>query len=120
MLPLGVGTSVSKFLVPAIKKLERLGVRYEVTPMCTIFETENVEEAFNIVKAVHEAVFEENVKRVVTAVKIDDRRDIKRDEGKSRISEERGRKIILKGLARRNLFGVLARALCIEAQAKVE
>jgi uncharacterized protein (TIGR00106 family) len=82
MLPiaraLGVGTSVSKFLVPAIKKLERLGVKYEVTPMCTIFETVNVEEAFNIVKAVHEAVFEENVKHVVTAVKIDDRRDIKR------------------------------------------
>jgi len=78
IVPLGVGTSVSKFLVPAIKELERLGVKYEVTPMCTIFEAENVEEAFNVVKAAHEAVFGENVKRIVTTVKIDDRRDVKR------------------------------------------
>ena len=78
IVPLGVGTSVSKFLAPAIKELERLRVKYEVTPMCTIFEAENVEEAFNIVKAAHEAVFGENVKRVVTTVKIDDRRDVKR------------------------------------------
>ena len=78
IVPLGVETSVSKFLVPAIKELERLGVKYEVTPMCTIFEAENVEEAFNVVKAAHEAVFGENVKRVVTTVKIDDRRDVKR------------------------------------------
>jgi len=46
--------------------------------MCTVFEAENVEEAFNIVKAAHEAVFEENVKRVVTTIRIDDRRDVKR------------------------------------------
>jgi uncharacterized protein (TIGR00106 family) len=78
IMPLGVGISVSKFLAPAIKELERLGVKYEVTPMCTIFETENVEEAFNVVKAAHEAVFGEGVKRIVTTVKIDDRRDVKR------------------------------------------
>ena len=78
IVPLGVGASVSKFLVPAIKELERLGVKYEVTPMCTVFEAENVEEAFNIIKAAHEAVFGENVKRVVTTVKIDDRRDVER------------------------------------------
>ena len=78
IVPLGVGISVSKFLVPAIKELERRGLKYEVTPMCTVFEAENVEEAFNIVKAAHEAVFGGNVKRVVTTVKIDDRRDVKR------------------------------------------
>ena len=78
IVPLGVGINVSKFLVPAIKELERLGVKYEVTPMCTVFEAENVEKAFNVVKAAHEAVFGENVKRVVTTVKIDDRRDVKR------------------------------------------
>ena len=78
IVPLGVGASVSKFLASAIKELERHGVNYEVTPMCTVFEAENVEEAFNIVKATHEAVFKEDVKRVVTTVKIDDRRDIQR------------------------------------------
>jgi len=78
IIPLGVGISVSKFLVPAIKELERRGVKHEITPMCTIFEAENVEEAFNVVKVAHEAVFGENIKRVVTTVKIDDRRDVKR------------------------------------------
>ena len=78
IVPLGVGVSVSKFLAPAVKELDRRGVKYEVTPMCTIFEAENVEEAFNVIKMAHEAVFGGSVKRVVTTVKIDDRRDIKR------------------------------------------
>ena len=69
IVPLGVGVSVSKFLAPAVKGLERRGVKYEVTPMCTIFEADNVEEAFTVIKAAHEAVFGENVKRVVTTVK---------------------------------------------------
>jgi uncharacterized protein (TIGR00106 family) len=77
-VPLGVGVSVSKYLAAAVKELERLKVEYEVTPMCTVFEAKNVEEAFTVIKAAHEAVFGMNVKRVVTAVKIDDRRDVKK------------------------------------------
>ena len=78
IIPLGVGISVSRFLAPALKELENRKVKYEVTPMCTIFEVKNVEEALYLVKAAHEAVFQVDVKRVVTSVKIDDRRDVKR------------------------------------------
>lgn len=78
VIPLGVGISLSRFLAPALKELDRRGVKYEITPMCTIFEAENAAEALDMVKAAHEAVFKNNVKRVVTYVKIDDRRDIKR------------------------------------------
>lgn len=78
IIPLGKGISVSKFLAPALKELDKLGVRYNITPMCTIFEAESVEEAFNLVRIAHEAVFKAGVKRVVTTVKIDDRRDIKK------------------------------------------
>jgi uncharacterized protein (TIGR00106 family) len=78
IIPLGGGVSVSKFLVPALKEVERLNVKYEVTPMCTVFEAESVDEAFNVVKVAHEAVFEAGVKRVVTTVKIDDRRDVEK------------------------------------------
>lgn len=78
IIPLGMGASVSKFLASAIKELERHDVTYEVTPMCTVFEAANVEEAFQVVKATHEAVFSEDVKRVVTTVKIDDRRDVQK------------------------------------------
>jgi len=43
--------------------------------MCTIFEAKSIEEAFEVVQGMHEAVFQGSVKRVVTTVKIDDRRD---------------------------------------------
>lgn len=79
IIPLGGGISVSKFLASALKKLDDRKVKYEITPMCTIFEAESVEEAFDLVKAAHEAVFRADVKRVLTTVKIDDRRDVKRD-----------------------------------------
>lgn len=43
--------------------------------MCTIFEAKSIGEAFEVVRVMHEAVFRGSVKRVVTTVKIDDRRD---------------------------------------------
>ena len=78
IIPLGSGIHVSKYLVPALREVERLGVKHEVTPMCTICEAISVEEAFNVVKAAHEVVFKTGVERIVTTVKIDDRRDIEK------------------------------------------
>jgi len=78
IIPLGKGISVSKFLAPALKELEERNVKFSVTPMCTIFEAESVEEAFDLARVAHEAVFRAGVERVVTTVKIDDRRDIER------------------------------------------
>jgi len=78
VIPLGVGVSVSEYLVPALRVLENLDVKYETNPMCTVFESENVEKALDIIKEVHNAVFNGEVKRLVTTVKIDDRRDVKR------------------------------------------
>ena len=78
IIPLGKGISVSKFLVPALKELEKRGVKHEITPMCTIFEVESIKEAFDLVRVAHEAVFRVGVKRAVTTVKVDDRRDIER------------------------------------------
>lgn len=46
-------------------------VKYEVTPMCNVFEAENVKEAFNVIKAAYEAVFGETGKPLVTTLKID-------------------------------------------------
>jgi len=75
IIPLGVGVSVSKFLVPALKELEKRKVKYEITSMCTIFEARNIDEALNIVRAAHEATFKAGVKRVVTTIRVDDRRN---------------------------------------------
>jgi uncharacterized protein (TIGR00106 family) len=78
LIPLGGGKSVSKFLVPALKEVERLGVKHQLTPTSTVFEAESIEEALAVVQAAHNAVFKTDIMRVVTVVKIDDRRDIKR------------------------------------------
>ena len=78
IIPMGGGTSVSKIIAHVIKSLEETGVKYEVTPMCTVFEADSVEEALRIVRVAHDAVFRQGVKRAITLVKIDDRRDVER------------------------------------------
>ncbi len=40
--PLGEGPSVGRMLTPIIEEIERIGVNYQVTPMCTIFEAEDL------------------------------------------------------------------------------
>jgi uncharacterized protein (TIGR00106 family) len=78
VVPLGEGISVSKLLVPAVEELDKREVKYEITSMGTIFEAKNIQEAFWLVAEAHEAVFGKGVKRVVTTVRIDDRRDAER------------------------------------------
>ena len=80
LVPLGVNESLSKILAYAIKELERMNVKFQVTPMCTIFEAESIDEAFNVVKVCHETIIKQGVKRILTSVKIDDRRDIERKD----------------------------------------
>ena len=75
VIPIGGGVSVSEFLVPALRELERRGIRYEVTAMSTIFEAESIKEALEAIGAAHEAVFKIGIKRVITSIRIDDRRD---------------------------------------------
>ena len=43
--------------------------------MSTIFEAESIREALEAIGAAHEAVFKTGIKRVITSVRIDDRRD---------------------------------------------
>ena len=78
IIPLGTGTpSVSKYVVRACRVLqEETNIKYELTSMGTIIEGE-LAEILRIVRKMHESVFDEGALRVVTTVKIDDRRDKK-------------------------------------------
>ena len=59
----------------AVKVLEQeKGIKYELTAMGTIVEGD-LDGILAVVKKMHEQVFGEGVARVVTTVKIDDRRD---------------------------------------------
>jgi uncharacterized protein (TIGR00106 family) len=46
--------------------------------MGTILEAGSLDEALRYVRMAHEAVFEAGARRVITLIKIDDRRDVER------------------------------------------
>lgn len=78
-VPLGTAsTSLSAYVAKACKVVEASGLPYTVTPMGTIIEAANLQEALEVVKHAHEALFAAGAKRVSTIIKIDDRRDKKR------------------------------------------
>jgi uncharacterized protein (TIGR00106 family) len=76
VVPLGTKTpSVSQYVARAIKVLQQeKGIKYELTAMGTIIEGD-LDRILAVVRKMHEQVFGEGVARVVTTVKIDERRD---------------------------------------------
>ena len=76
VVPLGTKTpSVSSYVARAVKILEReKDIKYEITAMGTIVEGD-LDRILAVVKKMHEETFGEGVARVLTTVKIDDRRD---------------------------------------------
>lgn len=75
ILPLGTGTpSVSRYVVDVLKVLKESNLKYELTAMGTIIEGD-LDEVLRWVRKMHEIPFKEGIKRVVTTIAIDDRRD---------------------------------------------
>jgi uncharacterized protein (TIGR00106 family) len=76
IIPLGTGTpSVSKYVAGTIKALQRgKGTKYEITAMGTTIEGD-LGEILTVIRQMHEETFAQGVARVVTVIKIDDRRD---------------------------------------------
>ena len=76
IIPIGTSeTSLSKYVAVAVAALDKTAIKYKLSGMGTLLETENLDELFEALKVAHEAVFRDGVNRVVTSVKIDDRRD---------------------------------------------
>ena len=73
--PIGSGVSVSKYVKIALNMIKKYNVRYETNAMSTVIETEDLDILFSIVKDAHEAVVASGVDRVITELKIDDRKD---------------------------------------------
>jgi uncharacterized protein (TIGR00106 family) len=76
VVPIGTRTpSVSKYVAKALKVLaEEKGVTYELTSMGTLIEDE-LDEVLKAAEKMHECLFDEDIKRVVSTIKIDERRD---------------------------------------------
>ena len=75
VVPVGTQSpSVSHFVAECVKILDEKRVKYEVTSMGTEVEGE-VGELLRLAEQMHLAPFAKGVQRVVTTIKIDDRRD---------------------------------------------
>jgi len=73
--PLGEGTSVSEYVKVVIKSIENSGVKNKTNAMATVIETEDIDTLFDVVKDAHNAMVKAGAKRIITELKIDDRRD---------------------------------------------
>ena len=75
IIPLGVpSTSLSAHVARVLKVLQESTLRYELTAMGTIISGD-LEEILQVLRKMHESCFSAEVTRVLTQIKIDDRRD---------------------------------------------
>ena len=76
VVPVGTGTpSVSPFVAGAVRILQNEpGIKYELTAMNTIIEGD-LDQLLTLVKKMHDSAFNSGIQRVVTTLRIDERRD---------------------------------------------
>ena len=74
--PIGTGTSVSRDVRRAIQAISEIeGLDYQITPMATILEAQDVRTILKAVQASHEAVRSMGAKRISSTLRIDERLD---------------------------------------------
>jgi len=89
IVPIGTkSTSVSSYVAACLEVLEESGLTYELHGMGTIVEGD-LKELFEVVLRMHEVPFEAGALRVVTTLKVDDRRD-KEASAKDKVESVRG------------------------------
>jgi uncharacterized protein (TIGR00106 family) len=79
VVPLGTkSASVSEHVAAALRVLRReKGLTYELCPMGTVIEAPSVKKLLSVAEKMHMTVLSGKIQRVVTSIKIDDRRDKK-------------------------------------------
>jgi len=74
--PVGVGTSLSKFVKEAAKEIDNYkGIGVIHHPMGTVIEADSLEQIFDVTRLAHEAILKTGASRVLTQLRIDDRKD---------------------------------------------
>jgi uncharacterized protein (TIGR00106 family) len=77
VVPIGTGeTSLSAYVADCLRVLKKEKVRYELTSMGTNIEGD-LKDLFKIAFRMHQTPFKKGALRVLTTLKIDDRRDKK-------------------------------------------
>jgi uncharacterized protein (TIGR00106 family) len=75
VVPIGMGESVSQYVAECMKIVEDSGLSYKINPMGTVVEGE-YDEVMALVKRCHTKIIE-MCPRVITTIKIDDRKGAK-------------------------------------------
>jgi uncharacterized protein (TIGR00106 family) len=74
--PIGTGTSVSRYVKQAVEAISKIdGLDYEVTPMATVLEAEDLHTILKAVEASHAALRSMGAKRISSILRIDERLD---------------------------------------------
>jgi len=74
--PIGVGTSVGQYVKAAVRALSKVpGLTFDVTPMSSVLEAENVGTILRAVEASHRALRSMGAKRISSSLRIDERLD---------------------------------------------
>jgi uncharacterized protein (TIGR00106 family) len=77
VVPVGTETGVARFVKAAVDVLKEENIKFELHAMGTIIEATDMKTLLNAVEKAHEAVLKEGAQRVVTILRVDDRRDQK-------------------------------------------
>jgi uncharacterized protein (TIGR00106 family) len=87
VVPIGTSsTELSAYVAEALKMIKQAkGVKWQLTPMGTIIETDSLDMLFGLVKQAHESLFKAGAKRVSTLIKVDDRRDVAGERMKGKV-----------------------------------
>jgi len=71
--PIGKGTSVSRYVKRALQAISKIeGLEYQVTPMATILEAQDVHTILKAVESSHLALRSMGAKRISSILRIDE------------------------------------------------
>jgi len=73
--PVGTSISLHESVQHVIDVLKKEQVSFQTNAMATILEVETLTQLFSVVEKAHNAVIDAGAQRVITELKIDDRRD---------------------------------------------
>lgn len=73
MFPTDKGESVSKYVSRILKMIQQSGVKYKLSPMGTVFETEQMQDALDLINKAH-GELEPDCGRIYTNIKMDIRK----------------------------------------------
>ena len=71
MIPMGTGTSASRYVKAIHEVLNSSGVNFVPGPMSTSLEVESLEELFRVIDAANDRLKDMGVQRIITNIRID-------------------------------------------------